>query len=1120
MEYRILGPLTVLSAGRELPLGALKDRTVLAVLLLHANAVVSRQRLIDELYGASPPSSAVKAVNVYMSQLRKALGGDGVGPIATRPPGYTIEVAPGALDAQRFNALTAEARVHAEAGDFAAATDLYGSALGLWRGRALAGIELESLGRHEVERLEETRIAAVMDRIDCELALGRHGGAVGELEVLLAEHPLRERLYAQQMLALYRSGRQTDALHTFKRARSLLVEELGLEPSPALQRLERGILNHDPSLQASGGTARRNGAHPPEANESPTPQRPRRSVRRLVLAGGAVLAAAGAALVVASHSSRPALPAGDAVLLVDQGNHHVTGRIPLASPPTDAVSDGRRMWLLSAAGTLTAVSPSDSSASTLELGGSLAGLAAGDDAIWVADQDSGSVIRVDAATGTTVDRIRVGNGPDAVAFGAGSAWVANAADGTVSRIDGRRERVTATIPAGASPAALTFGAGSLWVADEQSGTVTRIDAQSNRPVAVIQVGSAPKALAFGGASVWVGDAQGGGVSRIHVATNSVISTIAVGTSVDALTFVGGRVWVGSSGWDGVRRVDPREGRLGRPIAFAGSVVGFGRLGQRLAVAAGAPATGHRGGTLVLAGAADVPTFDPATWYTVDGFMALAATNDGLVTLRRAGGTAGFLIVPDLARTLPLVDASRTTYTFVLRPNLRYSTGRPVQAGDVRASFERAWRLAGQWFVQYSDLRLGLVGERRCLSTPKRCDLSRAIDGDDRAGTVTFHLERPNPSFLRQLTMPFFDLLPAGTPARDRRILPATGPYRIASYLPGRRIVFVRNRWFRPRPGRLDGYVDRIVWRLVNDRRAKREVLAGRADFLVQGHLLTPAEVRQLALHRAGQLHPTRSLPWSSHLFLNTHLPPFNRVEARRALNEAINRRAVVAAAGGNLGARSTCQILPAGYPGYRPYCPYTIGANASGMWTAPDLPAARRDVQRSHTAGMKVTVWARVDPDDSIPLVDVHLARYLASVLRSLGYRADVATVHGWDAYNAKISDPATHVQAGIAGWIADYPGNAAIIPPTLSCDAPAAGNQGQFCDPTVDREAQRAAGLEGVDPAAASRAWARVDRRIVDEAPWVPLVEWRTWSLVSKRLGNYTDAPQSGFLLDRAWVR
>ena len=251
---------SVFFEGRELPLGPLKDRTVLGVLLLHANEVVPRQRLIDELWGEAPPPTAIKAVNGYVSQLRKALGGNGAGPIATRPPGYLIEVAADKLDVSRFAALTVDARAQANATAFEAASTIYAEALSLWRGRTLSGIELESVDRHEIERLDEARVVTLMDRIDCDLALGRQDDLVGELEVLVAQHPLRERLHAQRILALYRSGRQAEALRAYQRARAVLVEELGLEPSPALQRLERGILNHDASLQTPAGTAHRNGA--------------------------------------------------------------------------------------------------------------------------------------------------------------------------------------------------------------------------------------------------------------------------------------------------------------------------------------------------------------------------------------------------------------------------------------------------------------------------------------------------------------------------------------------------------------------------------------------------------------------------------------------------------------------------------------------------------------------------------------------------------------------------------------------------------------------------------------------------------------------------------------------
>jgi DNA-binding NarL/FixJ family response regulator/DNA-binding SARP family transcriptional activator len=255
VEYRILGPLEVLEGGEPVPLGALKERLVLAVLLLHANEFVSRERLIDELWGDSPPPTAKKAVNVYVSQLRKALTRNGLDPIATVDGGYRIRVGADALDVAHLRQLLATARDGAAAGELEAAAEHLREALALWRGRTLAGLLLESHGHDEVTQLDELRLTALMDRIDCDLALGHHENVLGELHVLVAEHPLRERLRAQLMLGLYRADRQAEALEAYQDARDVLVDELGIEPSPALQRLQKGILIQDPALELPAGIA-------------------------------------------------------------------------------------------------------------------------------------------------------------------------------------------------------------------------------------------------------------------------------------------------------------------------------------------------------------------------------------------------------------------------------------------------------------------------------------------------------------------------------------------------------------------------------------------------------------------------------------------------------------------------------------------------------------------------------------------------------------------------------------------------------------------------------------------------------------------------------------------------
>jgi WD40 repeat protein/DNA-binding SARP family transcriptional activator len=231
VDYRILGPLEVLADRRPLDLGAHKQRALLAVLLLDANHVVSTDRLTDALWGETPPRTAGKALQVYVSELRKQLGRERV---QTKAPGYLLRVEEGELDLERFERLHAEGR-HADA-------------LSLWRGPPLAEFAFERFAQPEIARLEELRLVCLEDRIDEDLASGRHSGLVGELESLVNEHPLRARLRVQLMLALYRSGRQAEALDVYQDGRRILVDELGIEPSGELRELQQAILNQDPAL--------------------------------------------------------------------------------------------------------------------------------------------------------------------------------------------------------------------------------------------------------------------------------------------------------------------------------------------------------------------------------------------------------------------------------------------------------------------------------------------------------------------------------------------------------------------------------------------------------------------------------------------------------------------------------------------------------------------------------------------------------------------------------------------------------------------------------------------------------------------------------------------------------
>src|SRR3954447_20184727 len=238
MQITVLGPVEVTAGGRPVAIGAGKPRALLALLALNDGAPVSTERLVQGLWGEDPPPTAAKMVQLYVSQLRKALaGGDGA-EIITRGRGYELHTGEGGLDAARFERLIAAGMPR--------------EALALWGGPPLADFATEPFAAAEIRRLGELRLTALELAIDHDLAAGRHRDVVGELEALVAEEPLRERLHAQRMLALYRSVRQAEALEAYRHARGALVEAIGVEPGPELRRLHEAILRQDPELEPPG----------------------------------------------------------------------------------------------------------------------------------------------------------------------------------------------------------------------------------------------------------------------------------------------------------------------------------------------------------------------------------------------------------------------------------------------------------------------------------------------------------------------------------------------------------------------------------------------------------------------------------------------------------------------------------------------------------------------------------------------------------------------------------------------------------------------------------------------------------------------------------------------------
>ena len=1135
LVFGVLGPLEVRLDDAEVRVGGPRQRALLGLLLCHANRVMSRDQLIEELFGDQPPAAADRMLRVQVSRLRKALGdgnGNGESRLLARPPGYLLRVEDGELDLHAFEQQVAAGRQALEDGDPARAAGLLREAEALWRGRPLADLEFESIARLEVRRLETLRLQVVEDRIDAELAAGRHAPVCPELEQLVAEHPMRERLRGQLMIALYRCGRQADALETYRAGRSLLVEELAVEPGPQLRKLQLAVLEQDRALELPLPAVRPDSTEPasaPAVEAVPEPRagtssRPRRRgrTRRIALALGTAAALATVALVPLSrHGTVPASLNANLLALVSTRDGTVQATVPLRAPPADVAAGSGSLWVAEPdAGLVDRVDPSRHTvAVTIPVGTKPSSVVAAGGQVWVLDRDDRTLARIDPRTDTVAQTIALAGQPSDVLLSAGALWVASRDDGKVLRIDPESGSTKGVISTGGSPSGLAAADGAVWVATDSSGSVSRIDARTGTVTSTIRVGDAPAVVAAGASGLWVLDPLDATVARVDPRRDAVTATIALGGRPAALAESGSSVWI----------ADQSDGTLLRLAPGHDAVTRFGLGGQLSALAAArgglwaaVDATGpsHRGGTLTAVySAGDINTIDPAgdTSNDMPPLQFLGLTNDGLVTLNHVAGPDGTRLVPDLALALPSPAGHGRTYTFRLRPGIRYSTGALVRPSDVTRSFERLFKLGGSGRSYYQ----AIGGAAACQKAPATCDLSRGIAADNRAGTVTFHLTQPDPDFLYKLTLTFAYVLPAATPGRQAQTpLPATGPYMISRYVPGRELVMVRNPRFREWSAAAQpvGNPDQILIRLdLSGPDGVSAVAGGQGDFLPSiGQ--TPYAASYFQHHRS-QLRINPQLI-TAFLHLNVNAPPFNDLRVRQAVNLALDRRRVVNGWGGPLAAQPACQILPPGLAGYQRYCPYSRHPAADGSWHAPDLARARQLVAASGTADMKITVWNVLHS----PQGSINEAEDLVQTLRQLGYRASLRLLPQ-STYFAYIGDSRNHAQVIDGGWGADYPSADDFIG-KLTCayfvpgNGVATADVGEFCDPGVDRQIARAAAEQATNPAAAASLWARLDRQLTDLAIWVPTVTPNELDFLSSRVRNYQYNPVWGALIDQFWIR
>jgi YVTN family beta-propeller protein len=574
MEFRILGPLEVVDDGRPVSIRRGKEQALLVYLLLHANEVVPSGRLIDVLWDERPPPTASKILQNAVSHLRKQLGD---GRLLTRDPGYILRVEKDELDVQRFEQLAQEGRGE--------------EALELWRGPALLNLRDERFADDARRRLEEQRLAVLEDRIERDLAAGSHPELVAELEQLVEENPLRERLQGELMRALYGTGRQGDALDVYRRARRTLSEELGLEPGPQLQELERKILNQDPELAPA--------TRPPRTRvrSRPTVKRVNRRFALLALLGLVLLSAAIAGIVRATggDSGSPILATKNSLAVLDPHSDRVVKVIPIGATPRGVTVGAHSVWTANAGeATVSQIDPKELRVvRTVGLGLAATDLVEARGVVWVATGSDNNLVRIDARSGGVLARAKISQdlsasayavaaGADAIWVGSGndlfkidssshelvgrwhygagindvavsgsSVWFASSSE-TVARVSGATLRPTGETTLGVIPTALAIGDGSIWVAAtdpfDPHAAVWRLDPVTARVTQTTKLGKVvgyPPTLdiAFGEGALWVASYDAGTVTRLDPATGSIVATIRIGGHPSGIAVGANRVWV-------------------------------------------------------------------------------------------------------------------------------------------------------------------------------------------------------------------------------------------------------------------------------------------------------------------------------------------------------------------------------------------------------------------------------------------------------------------------------------------------------------------------------------------------------------------------------------------------
>jgi YVTN family beta-propeller protein len=1102
MEFRVLGSLEVVDDDGSVALGAPKQRTLLAVLLLHRGEPVSADRLIDEIWGERPPASANKIVQGYVSNLRKLIGD---GRLVTQRRGYVLRIEPGQTDVDRFEALAVEGRRALEGGDALTAGAVLREALALWRGPALADFAYQPFAQAEIARLEESRLVVLEDRIDADLASGEHARLVGELEALVREHPVRERLQGQLMLALYRSGRQAGALETYRTARDRLVDELGLEPGPGLKELERAILAQDPALSAP----RRRTVRQPR-----TMARARWRGGLLIAAGGALLLVVAVAVAVKlSESGESAVTvAGNSLAAIDPASDRVVAAVALGTRPGAVVFGSGSLWT---------ANPDDRTVSRLNpatmrvqqiipVGGPPTGIAAAGGGLWVVqsnvnpDANTISVAQIDPEYDSLGSAVPIGNvipdGPGAVAAWGNSVWVAPST-GLLTRLNAVTGAVIPPrIDPTASPAGIAITPdGAIWLTDSEADEVQRID-PTGLPMP-IPVGNTPTAIAAGAGSVWVVDSLDDEVVRIDQSSQSVIDTISVGDSPAGIAVGDGSVWVANAGDGTVTRINPANDH-GQTIHVGGRPTALTVADGRAWVAVDAQSippsrSGPSGGTLRIVSGKDVDSMDPALAANNLSAQLLYATCAKLLNYPDKAGAAGSQLTPEVAEALPTRSPNGKTYTFTIRRGFRFSppNDQPVTAQTFRYTIERT---LNHRTGSYSDAFFGDIVGADAYMAGRATDISGVtVSGNN----LIIRLRAPAPDFLARIAMPAFCAVPTNTPVKSdgEPVIPSAGPYYVAPYPPGQGVVLVRNpNYHGSRPhhfGRIQLTVGVPAQRAVSAieaRNADYTTLGGDEYNITRGiAALTSGLAPRFgpgsaaAAHGRQQYFVTPPALQLDYFDLNTHRSLFSDVRVRQAVNFAIDRRTLAAVGSGfqALPDTPTDHYLPPGIPGYRSAHVYPL---------APDLAKARQLIAAAHAAGRTAVLYTF----DSYP--GPELAQIVKNDLARIGLQVQFDTFPIRKFYSL-LATPGAPFDLAYSGWIADYPDPDDFL--NFLLDNSLWGPP--LKDPVAQRELAAAARLSGPER---YLTYGALDLTLArDVAPWAAFGNGSSHDFFSARIGCQT---------------